>query len=89
MGALWCSLVALLLAGSGTGGAGPKYMETVVQDDAQLLHRPAPQVRQSMNRLAALGVTRVRLTASWSSLAPKPRSRRVPPAPFDASASRT
>jgi hypothetical protein len=64
-------------------------METVVQDDAQLLHRPAPQVRQSMNRLAALGVDRVRITASWSSLVPRPRSRRVPRAPFDASDSRT
>lgn len=86
MGALACSLVALLLS---SGGAGPKYMETVIQDDAQFLHRPAAQVRESMQRVAALGADRVRITASWSALVPSPRSRRVPPAPFDASDSKT
>jgi len=86
VGALACSLVSLLLAGS---GAGAKYMETVVQDDAQFLHRPAAQVQQSARRLADLGADRLRLTAGWSSLAPDPRARRVPGAPFDASDSKT
>jgi hypothetical protein len=64
-------------------------METVVQDDAQFLHRPAAQVQSSARRLVDLGADRLRLTAGWSSLAPDPRSRRVPGAPFDASDSRT
>ncbi len=43
-------------------------LETVVQDDATLLHRPAQQVAASMARLRGLGVDRVRLTANWSVL---------------------
>jgi hypothetical protein len=78
--------VSLLLAGT---GLGTKYMDTVVQDDAQFLHRPPAVVQANARRLADLGATRLRLTAGWSALAPKPTSRRVPPAPFDASDSRT
>ena len=86
MGALVCSLLALLLGGD---GSGTKYMDSVVQDDAQFLHRPPAQVRANVAKLVKLGVTRLRLTASWSALAPSPHSSQVPPAPFDASDSRT
>jgi len=86
MGTLVCSLVTLLLAGIPTG---TRYMETVVQDDAQFLHRGPAAVNASARRLAELGADRVRLTAGWSVLAPRPRSRKIPPAPFDASDSRT
>ncbi len=86
IGALGCSLITLLLAGA---GGGPKYMESVIQDDAQFLHRPAAQVRESMERVATLGVDRVRITASWATLAPHPRAKKVPAAPFDASDSKT
>jgi hypothetical protein len=86
MGLLACSLVALLLAGS---GGAVKDMDSVVQDDALFLHRSPAAVDASARRLAELGTDRLRLTAGWSALAPKPRSRRVPPAPFDASDSRT
>ncbi len=86
MGLLACTLVSLLLAG---GGAAPKDLETVVQDDALFLHRSPAAVDASARRLAELGADRLRLTAGWSALAPRPRSRRVPPAPFDASDSRT
>jgi hypothetical protein len=61
-------------------------METVMQDDAQLLHREPVQVRRSTRTMASIGVDRVRLTASWSQLAPRPRSRRRPH--FDATDSR-
>jgi hypothetical protein len=88
LGALACSLIALLL-GSSSGLGGGKNMETVVQDDAQLLHRSPAQVQQSMRRIADLGATHVRLTASWSGLVPSPRDKRIPPAPFDATDSRT
>ncbi|WP_354702505.1 cellulase family glycosylhydrolase [Paraconexibacter sp. AEG42_29] len=78
--------MALVLAGT---GAGTKYMETVVQDDAQFLHRSPAAVNSSARRLAELGATRLRLTAGWSALAPNPTSRKVPPAPFDSSDSKT
>jgi len=86
MGALACSLVALMLA---SGGQGTKYMETTVQDDALFLHRSAAAVEQTARRLVDLGADRVRLTAGWSEIAPEPRSRTVPAAPFDASDSKT
>ncbi|MCW3040693.1 MAG: hypothetical protein JWM31_2598 [Solirubrobacterales bacterium] len=81
-----CSLVSLILAGT---GVGTKYMETVVQDDAQFLHRPPAAVQASARRLAGLGADRIRLTAGWSAIAPEPTATQVPPAPFDASDSRT
>jgi hypothetical protein len=64
-------------------------LESAIQDDAQLLHRPPTQVRQSMERIAALGVDRVRITASWATLTARPRAKQVPPAPFDSSDSKT
>src|SRR3954471_831947 len=79
MGALACSLAALLLAGSGGSG---RHLESALQDDALLLHRPAPIVRQTARTIAALGVDKVRLTAGWSAIAPEPRSRHRPA--FDA-----
>jgi hypothetical protein len=87
LGVLACSFVALFLAGS--GGAGAKYMETTLQDDALFLHRPAPIVRQFARLAAGLGADRLRLTAGWSSIAPQARSRHEPGAPFDATDSRT
>lgn len=58
-------------------------LETVVQDDASLLHRPTEQVRASMRKLRSLGVDRVRLTANWSVLTRDPDANRKP-AGFDA-----
>jgi Cellulase (glycosyl hydrolase family 5) len=85
-GLLGCSLVALLLAGSGLGSPG---VETTIQDDATLLHRSEADVRQAARQIAELGADRVRLTAGWSVLAPSPRKRRRPGAPFDARNSKT
>ncbi len=56
-----------------------------MQDDAQLLYEPAV-ARRAVRRMAALGVDRVRLTASWSALAPDTESDRRPS--FDAADSR-
>jgi hypothetical protein len=75
-----------MLAGS---GAGTKYMETTLQDDALFLHRPATQVREYARQISALGADRVRLTAGWSAIAPAPREKKIPGAPFDASDSKT
>jgi hypothetical protein len=60
-----------LLAPAGAGAAAaprPEGLETLLQDDAQLLHRPVEQVRASIAQLRELGVDRVRVTANWSVL---------------------
>lgn len=58
--------------------ASPRALETIVQDDALLLHRPADQVAATVQRLEALGADRIRITASWSSLAPQADSAQAP-----------
>lgn len=65
--ALAVSLLALL-APAPAGAA----LETILQDDALLIHRPTGQVDAALARIRALGVDRVRLTANWSALAPDP-----------------
>jgi hypothetical protein len=86
MDALTCSLAALLLAGTTTPG---RDLPVAVQDDALLLNRSPAQVQQYMGQIAQEGASFVRLTASWSGLAPSPRAKRKPAAPFDASDSST
>jgi hypothetical protein len=63
--------------------AGATALETIVQDDAQLLHRPDDQLRRSLEELQLLGVDRVRVTAGWSVLTRDPDSEKRPA--FDAS----
>lgn len=46
--------------------------ETVVQDDAVLLHGTDAQVAEALARIKALGIGRVRVTAGWSVIAPDP-----------------
>lgn len=57
-----------------------------MQDDAQLLYELPAVVRRNVRRMASLGVDRVRLTASWSALAPGTDSTKRPT--FEAADSR-
>ncbi|HEV2724325.1 MAG TPA: hypothetical protein VGV10_06800 [Thermoleophilaceae bacterium] len=86
LAALACGLGAALGRGSAQPPPGTHRMETVIQDDALLLHRPAAEVRRTAQRIASLGADRVRLTASWGALAPGTENRRKPR--FDAADSR-
>ena len=61
--------MAVLSAAVPTAHAGG--LETVVQDDALLLHGSDEQVRTGFERIRELGFDRVRLTAGWSVLAPQ------------------
>lgn len=79
MGKVACALVVALLG----GGGAAKQMETVVQDDALLLHRPPAQVREAARQMAELGFDRVRITAGWAVLSPRPTARTVPGGDFD------
>lgn len=63
--------------------AGPG-LETIVQDDGLLLYRPAAEVEAAAVRMKELGIDRVRITASWSSLTRLPESDIKPPG-FDGS----
>ncbi len=82
---LRCLLAALVLAGAGLMAAAPARaaLETLVQDDASLLHRPADDVRESLRKLRSLGVDRVRLTANWSLLT-RDADAEIRPDDFDA-----
>ncbi len=69
-----CSLAVTLALTLGGQPPVPGHpMETVMQDDAQLLHRSPAILRRDVRRMADIGVDRVRLTASWSTLAPGSR----------------
>lgn len=58
-------------------------LETIVQDDGLLLYRPPAEVAAATARMKQLGVDRVRITASWSSLT-RAADSDVRPAGFDA-----
>jgi hypothetical protein len=79
------ALAPVLAAGllAGTPAAAPAALETIIQDDAQLLHRSTDEVRRSMLTIKGLGIDRVRLTAGWSLLTRDPDND-VRPANFDA-----
>jgi hypothetical protein len=59
-------------------------LETIVQDDGLLLYRPAAEVAAAVARMKELGIDRVRITASWSSLTRLPEEE-TKPAGFDGS----
>jgi hypothetical protein len=87
-GVLIAVVAAVLIARSGGGGpaakgpALPAERVTIVQDDAEFLHRPTARVRDDAGRLRDLGVDWLRVTASWSAIAPDAASPRRPD--FDA-----
>lgn len=55
-----------------------KGLETILQDDGLLLYRPQPEVEAAVARMRELGVDRVRITASWSSLTRAPEEETKP-----------
>jgi hypothetical protein len=74
---------AVLVLRGGEGGPPPpprppSARPTIVQDDAQVLHRPTAEVRRTVRDLARLGVDWLRVTANWSFIAPSPGGSRRP-----------
>lgn len=84
-------VLATLAGAPGAGGpalaqADPTQpLPLVLQDDAELLNRSPARVRADLRRARDLGVGVVRLTASWSRIAPRPDATRPPGRPFRAS----
>lgn len=52
--------------------------ETVIQDDAAFLHGTPEQIAEAIARTKALGITRIRVTAGWSVIAPSPDAAQRP-----------
>ena len=75
--------VAVALLGDDDGDeTAARTLPTILQDDAELLHRSTEEVAATLDRLRELGVDWVRVTAGWSVIAPEPDSPRRPD--FDA-----
>jgi hypothetical protein len=92
--ALSALMLAALLAAPGLGASKPATkpqkttvdrpgLETIMQDDGQLIFRTPAAAQAAVARMKAVGVDRVRITASWSSLTRDPASS-TKPANFDA-----
>lgn len=71
---LAAAALAVVLAGrGGNEGVSPRTAATrptIVQDDAQVLHRSTAEVRRTVRTLRGLGVDWLRVTANWSFIAP-------------------
>jgi hypothetical protein len=76
----WLVAAVALALWPATAGA---QLPTIVQDDAQLLHRSDEQTRESLRTLKELGVDVVRVTAGWSVLTRDADASIAPPG-FDA-----
>jgi hypothetical protein len=72
------TLALLALAVGGVAPAGARDFETIVQDDALLLHADEAQIKTGLERARTLGISRVRLTAGWSTIAPEADLRTRP-----------
>jgi hypothetical protein len=70
--------IAATLLASAALAPSALAIETVIQDDAQFLHRSDDEVRASMQQVKSLGIDRVRLTAGWSTIAPDANSPQRP-----------
>ena len=87
-GALAVVVVVVVIALAGrtpeepAPSAGPPRVVTIVQDDAELLHRDTARTAATLDDLRELGVDWVRVTAGWSVIAPQPGAARRPD--FDA-----
>lgn len=85
---LGCAAVLVALAVPAAAGCGGERSTpeppiiTVVQDDAELLHRTPARIAATLDDMRDLGVDWVRVTAGWSVIAPAPRAMRRPT--FDA-----
>jgi hypothetical protein len=74
---LTCSL-AMLVAATLGGSGDARALPVTVQDDAVMLYGSQAEVQSAARRMASLGADRVRMTASWSALAPDPHSKERP-----------
>jgi len=70
--------MAITGCGADERSTGERPIVTVVQDDAELLHRPPARIAATLGDMRDLGVDWVRITAGWSVIAPAPLATRRP-----------
>ena len=70
--------LAALAAGCGDEPPRRAQVATVLQDDAELLHRTPARIAATLDDMRALGVDWVRVTAGWSEIAPDRRATSRP-----------
>ena len=69
------ALLACAVALLAPVAASARTLETILQDDAQFLHRSDEQLRRSLEELKLLGIDRLRVTAGWSVLTRDPDAK--------------
>ena len=75
----------IVLGGCGSDGepekaAPPPKVVTILQDDAELLHRSEQEIGRTLDDIKSLGVDWVRVTVDWAQIAP---ADAPPPKPAD------
>ena len=68
------ALLTLVAGLHATAAFASSTQESIIQDDALMKFDPAG----TLTTLKSLGVTRVRLSVTWDSLAPSPNSKKIP-----------
>lgn len=68
----------LCLAALCAPASAARDLESTFQDDNHLIYTDRAGLRNTLDRLAALGVDRVRVTVLWKNVAPNPGSRQRP-----------
>jgi hypothetical protein len=56
-------------------------LESMFQDDRELIYSPGPAVARTLDTLHSLGVDRLRLTILWAAIAPQAQSSTARAAP--------
>jgi len=66
-------IAAILVSGCGDDATPPRgpAVVTVVQDDAEMLHRTPERIAATLDDLRGLGVDWVRITAQWNAIQPE------------------
>jgi hypothetical protein len=68
------ALLSLVAGLHATAASASSTQESIIQDDALMKFDPVG----TLTTLKSLGVTRVRLSVTWNSLAPSPNSKKIP-----------
>jgi hypothetical protein len=78
-GKLWgLGLACALVCGAASPARASVTQESIVQDDNELIYATPDHVARELDRVAALGIDRIRVTIIWATIAPNAASSRRP-----------
>jgi hypothetical protein len=72
------ALTVAAIVGFPSSALAAKQLESTFQDDNHLVYVTRAELRKTLDRLAGLGVDRLRITVLWKVVAPSPDSRQRP-----------